>query len=202
MTQHANLPDSQLHEPKGVASASVNDVYVADGAGSGTWKQPIRVGVYDYNDATTSGSPIALTTAGTWYYLTNDGAGAYTNKTYALTGVPDIFDTSTGAFDFSLLDLGDTVDIRVDVTVTTSGTGHAIDLSIEAGIGGTSYSIPFSSQQYYKSSGAHQIAVFNSIYIGDANTKGNPAKLRMKSDSTGDTVVVNGWYVRVIKKGE
>lgn len=38
MALHATLPDSQLHEPKGVASATAGKVYVADGSGSGTWQ--------------------------------------------------------------------------------------------------------------------------------------------------------------------
>jgi len=36
--EHKNLPNAQLHEPKGVSAASVDTTYVADGAGSGTWK--------------------------------------------------------------------------------------------------------------------------------------------------------------------
>ena len=34
---HSSLTDPYLHEPKGVASASVGKVYVANGSGSGTW---------------------------------------------------------------------------------------------------------------------------------------------------------------------
>lgn len=34
---HSTLTDPYLHEPKGVAAASSGDVYVADGAGSGSW---------------------------------------------------------------------------------------------------------------------------------------------------------------------
>lgn len=34
---HSTLTDPYLHEPKGVASASVGKVYVANGSGSGTW---------------------------------------------------------------------------------------------------------------------------------------------------------------------
>lgn len=34
---HASLTGAELHEPKGVDSASANAVYVADGANSGTW---------------------------------------------------------------------------------------------------------------------------------------------------------------------
>lgn len=37
MPQHATLTGSNLHEPKGVASANSDEVYVADGAGSGAW---------------------------------------------------------------------------------------------------------------------------------------------------------------------
>jgi len=37
--EHNAMTGSSLHEPKGVASASVGKVYVADGAGSGTWEK-------------------------------------------------------------------------------------------------------------------------------------------------------------------
>lgn len=37
--QHSALTGASLHEPKGAASASANTVYVADGAGSGTWEK-------------------------------------------------------------------------------------------------------------------------------------------------------------------
>ena len=37
MALHKDLTGAELHEPKGADSASDGDVYVADGAGSGTW---------------------------------------------------------------------------------------------------------------------------------------------------------------------
>jgi len=37
--EHKDIPNANLHEPKGVSTASVNKVYVADGAGSGTWQK-------------------------------------------------------------------------------------------------------------------------------------------------------------------
>lgn len=37
--QHKTLTDPDLHEPKGVSSATNGQVYVADGAGSGAWKE-------------------------------------------------------------------------------------------------------------------------------------------------------------------
>lgn len=38
MARHADLTGADLHEPKGVSSASANTVYVANGSGTGTWK--------------------------------------------------------------------------------------------------------------------------------------------------------------------
>lgn len=37
--QHEDIADPFIHEPKGVAAASADTVYVADGAGSGTWEK-------------------------------------------------------------------------------------------------------------------------------------------------------------------
>lgn len=39
--QHSALTGAELHEPKGAASAGAGTVYVADGAGSGTWADPL-----------------------------------------------------------------------------------------------------------------------------------------------------------------
>lgn len=36
--EHVNITDPEIHEPKGVAAASVGQVYVADGAASGSWR--------------------------------------------------------------------------------------------------------------------------------------------------------------------
>jgi hypothetical protein len=45
MALHKDLTGADLHESKGVASASVNTVYVANGAGSGTWKKVPSAGI-------------------------------------------------------------------------------------------------------------------------------------------------------------
>jgi hypothetical protein len=37
--EHSELPDNLLHEPKGASTAAADTVYVADGAGSGSFKK-------------------------------------------------------------------------------------------------------------------------------------------------------------------
>ena len=39
MPAHSTLTGADLHEPKGADAASTDTVYVADGAGSGTWEK-------------------------------------------------------------------------------------------------------------------------------------------------------------------
>ena len=36
-TQHKDIPEGQIHEPKGISLAANRQVYVADGSGSGAW---------------------------------------------------------------------------------------------------------------------------------------------------------------------
>jgi hypothetical protein len=35
--EHVNIPDGERHEPKGVSTATVGQVYASDGAASGSW---------------------------------------------------------------------------------------------------------------------------------------------------------------------
>lgn len=39
MAEHSDLTGTDLHEPKGVENASANEIYIADGSGSGAWKK-------------------------------------------------------------------------------------------------------------------------------------------------------------------
>lgn len=206
--EHKLIADPNIHEPKGAATAATGAVYTSDGAGSGTWTVPslpltgtVSQGLYDYNDVTTTGTPIPLTVAGQFYPLTNDGAGAFTNKTYALAGLPDVWDVATNQFDWTdgtVLALGDTVEIRVDVDIITTGTNKAFELDIELGVGGSPYTLPIIPLENFKTAGTYHDVRLMSIYMGDANTLNFPARLLAKSDGTGVTVTVNGWFIRVL----
>lgn len=37
--QHKDIPDGQIHEPKGITSAGLGNVYSSTGTGTGTWKR-------------------------------------------------------------------------------------------------------------------------------------------------------------------
>ncbi|AXH71951.1 MAG: hypothetical protein [Podoviridae sp. ctbj_2] len=52
--QHRNLPDSEIHEPKGASTAVSNTVYVSDGSGSGVWKRLPATAIQGLNDGGTA----------------------------------------------------------------------------------------------------------------------------------------------------
>ena len=204
--QHKDIPEAQLHEVKGASTSTVGQVLTSTG-GAATFQTPstapaagtVSQGVYDYNDLATTSTPIPLTVAGTWYDLTNDGAGAFTNKTYALAGLTDIWNVSTNQFEWNngtLLSLGDTVDIRVDIDIITTGSNKAVEVAIELGIGGAPYKLPVIPLENFKTAGTYHDVRIMSIYLGDTNTLNFPAKLEAKADGTGVSIVVNGWYIR------
>lgn len=158
-----------------------------------------RTGFYDYNDATTAGAPIAIPATDTFVDLTNDEAGAFTNKAYKPSNHTDIWDVANQRFDFSDLKLGDQVEVRVDVEVTTTVANQEIELAIEFGIGGSPYTLVINRTQY-KTAGSHPILRWFGFYMGDTNTLDNYAKLKVRSPSAG-TAIVNGWYVKVDVRG-
>lgn len=202
--QHRDIPDAQLHQVKGAASASSGQILVATGTGTATFQDPAfttaAMGFWDYNDTATASTPIAITLANTEYQLTNNGLGANTLKTYKLPSISEIFNTSTGYFQFTGLQLGDTVDIRADIEITTASANNVVEVLMEYGVGSTPYKITY-AQRYFKSAGVQKLTIPINFYMGNTLTLSNPARILLKNDTVGSTVKVNGWYARVITNG-
>lgn len=62
--EHKDIPDADLHEPKGVASAAVEQVYVADGAGSGAWQAQETAELFEQTADQTVANTTTETTIG------------------------------------------------------------------------------------------------------------------------------------------
>lgn len=57
--EHKNLTDPELHEPKGIAGASSDQVYVADGSGGGAWTTQSPAYAQGYVTGNSSATTIA-----------------------------------------------------------------------------------------------------------------------------------------------
>ena len=158
-----------------------------------------RIGFADYNDAATGTTPINVPGTLTDVDLTNDEQGSFTNKNYLPVGITDIWDAVTNRFDFSDLKLGDMVDIRLDLDVTTTSPNQLVEIDLVVAEGAGTYNIPF-IDNVYKNAGTQRVNRYNGLYMGDLNTQANPAKFVIRSDDTA-TVRVNGWYTKILIRG-
>lgn len=156
----------------------------------------VRMGFWDYNDTATHTTPISVS-ADTDTLITNDGLGTFTNKDYRLNGFSDIWDASSNSFNFSQFRLGDVIDIRLDIEVTTDSPNTDVSAFIRLGVGDDQYDLPFLSSRAYKVASSHRVLEYNSVYIGDLNTKDNPGQLYINMDDSG-SVKVNGWFCRAL----
>ena len=211
MTDHKFLPDEELHEPLGVATAVAGDVYVADGSASGDWIQmssanvpgTVTQGWWNYEDSATAVTPIDLTPASTYIELTNDGLGTNTDISMGLAGLTDIWDESTNRLllnTSSILELGDTFDIRLDLSITTTSANTDVDIDVEYGVGsGSEYRIKLLPLTSYKTTGTYSISATQSFFLGNTETLSYPARLLMQASDTGTSVVVKGLFIRALK---
>jgi len=157
------------------------------------------VGYFDHNDTATHTTPLVLV-SGVNKKLTNNALGAFTSLGEAPYLVSDIWNATTNQFDFSQLSIGDTLDLRVDTLLTTTGTNKTYKILLRLGIG--------TASEYYTlvGSGELKAAVTDenivkdiSFYIGSEDIRTSPAELYIVVDTTG-SVKVNGWYTRILRK--
>lgn len=195
--QHSALTDPNIHEPKGIAAATINKVYVSDGAGGGAWKVAYSNGMEFYKDVVTTGTPVDLTLADTNYKITNDG-GAGTDLGEAFPGSTPIYNVSTQQFEFNTAgaQIGDSVDIEIDVDVVNSGANGEYTMSIDIATGSaTAFNHPIAVLSVKTASTKRMVGYF-SLSLHNSDQLNYPATLQLQSDSTGDTFIVNHFVVR------
>ena len=199
--EHSVLTSSDLHEPKGVASASSNEVYVADGTGSGAWLTAYTAGTEDFQD--TQGAQSLGVGYANRTFLSNDGLGSLSTNANRLPGKSAIYDTSSDEFDFDGggYVIGDQITIRVDFTAVTSGANHEIILGMDLAIGtAAAYTFRPYRQNFKTAATYSNVISYFHFDIGNDFTQDNPAKLFAYSDNSGDTVDLNGFRIFVIPK--
>jgi hypothetical protein len=91
---HSSLTDPYLHEPKGAASALSGDVYIANGSGSGAWRQAhSHVDAYLAFDAAT---PAYAHSATTSFTVINPTLTSSTADGFTVSNSPNARLTYTG----------------------------------------------------------------------------------------------------------
>ena len=155
-----------------------------------------KYGLFDYDDTGTTTTPISLTSAGGYVYLTNNELGVNTNKNFPPAGVTDVWDASTQQLDFSELTLGSKVEYRIDVAFTTTSPNQKIEFAMDFAIGDPiAFPKTFFNNEY-KAAGLNEETISFTHYIGSEAVKTNPAKFKARSDGN-CSLIVNGWVAFV-----
>jgi len=155
------------------------------------------VGYFHYNDVATQTTPISVT-AYTETLLTNDTEGSQTNRSQAPYGVSDVWFPS--AFDFSQLSIGDTIDLRVDLLLTTDSVNQKYKIFLR--VGETSdyeYDLHIFDGQIKEISTDENIVGFCGFSLDYEEHLTNLSRLYIVSDDDA-RVKVNGWYTRIVRK--
>ena len=158
-----------------------------------------KIGFLDYADLATQTTPISVTGGAGAISIPNDGSGSYSNYLYPPSGVTKVWDSTTQLFDWSELSLGDMIDIRLNLEVTTLSLNTAINVDLHLGSGGSAYSVPFITASNIKTVGTYSLIRFNSIYMGNLDTLNNGGVFKISSDNN-ITYKVIGWYCKIIKR--
>lgn len=140
---HASLTGSQLHEPKGVTSAALGTVYVANGSGSGSWAD---VGTASFTGMVADfvapvapsgwlecdGTVISTTTFSSLYAVMSiQSTGTRTNASPTVTSIASTTNFRVGYFVFG-------TGIASGTTIVSIDSSTQITLSNNASSSGTS----------------------------------------------------------------
>lgn len=169
--QHRDIPDAQLHEPKGIVSAIAKAVYKSLGTGSGAWSRinqsdldySVKANnVFGWNDISdsqyTSGSPRAIT-SGTRTQLTNNATAVQTD----VTRLGALWSTNQ----FLINDLNAFYTLRVNMKITAAaaaGTPYIATMEMQSANGPTVIS---GDTRLIKGGGAiNQVSFAMPFYVG------------------------------------
>ena len=198
MTEHNILTDPDLHEPKGIAAASAETFYTADGAGSGSWKKLYLQGSeVDSNALPAQNIGVGL---GARTYLMNDTAGVGTTSVNRTPSKTDVWNGTTHAFNFSSggYSLGDTALLTLKVDINSSATGREIVFGFECGIGAVPEVKEINRIYTTIVGNVNDYVVTHQLTMQNTNMLNNTCKFFVYSDGAGDTCLVKDFTTTML----
>lgn len=177
--QHASLTDPNLHEPKGISTASADHVYISDGSGSGDWTPVNRTpgtGWGKYTNTNYVGTTV-LPVSTTEVNIPFNTADTVTQLPINLAGSTyPLMDLSTEKLLF--ISQGDLHAVTLTFKVySVSGSPTFVNILLYGSSDGTTYSTLLGDKTVPLSKGAGQIIVETSQFPVTANMVTHGAKM-------------------------
>lgn len=190
--QHSSLTDPNLHEPKGISTASANQLYLANGSGSGTWTNANRfpgTGWGKYTNTTyTGGTALAVSTTPVLLPFTTDDTVSQIPIT--LTGTTSgLMNLSTETLQF--VAAGDLHSITMTFQIySVSGSPASLDIILYGSSDGTTYSTLLGETTVSLIKGAGQVITETALFPVTSNMVSHGARIYLVTNS-GTANIIN-----------
>ena len=177
--QHSTLTDPNIHEPKGVASATANRVYMSNGSGSGSWTGVNLLpgtGWGKYTNTTYVGTTVlAVSTSNVLIPFTT--ADTVTQLPITLAGATaPLMDLNTETLQF--VSNGDLHTITFTAKLySVTGSPSYMNILLYGSTNGVAYTTLLGDKTVTLSKGANQVIVETSLFPVTANMVSYGARL-------------------------
>ena len=183
--QHSSLTDPNLHEPKGVSTASANQLYLSNGSGSGTWTNANRfpgTGWGQYTNTTYVGTT-ALAVSTTPVLLPFTTNANVSQLPITLTGTTSsLMELSSETLQF--VAASDLHSITLTFKVySTSGTPKVLDLILYGSSDGSSYATLLGETSVSLVKGAGQVITESSLFPVTSDMVSHGARVYLTTDT-------------------
>jgi hypothetical protein len=200
--QHSSLTDPNLHEPKGISTASANQLYLSNGSGSGTWTNANRfpgTGWGKYTNTTYVGTTaLAISTTPVLLPFTTDDTVSQLPIT--LTGTTSsLMNLSTETLQF--VAAGDLHMITLTMEFYSAiGTPDHLDMVIYGSSDGTTYATRLGETTVYLTKGIGQVITESSLFPVTSNMVSHGARIYLSTnDDTANMINIGLISARVHK---
>jgi len=190
--QHSSLTDPNLHEPKGISTASANQLYLSSGSGSGTWTNANRfpgTGWGKYTN-TTYVLTTALAISTTPVLLPFTTADTVSQLPITLTGTTSsLMNLATETLLFVAVGDLHSITLTMEVYSATGSPAH-LDLIIYGSSDGTTYGTALGETTVYLDKGAGQVITESSLFPVTSDMVTHGARIYL-STNTGTANIIN-----------
>lgn len=183
--QHSSLTDPNLHEPKGISTASANQLYLANGSGSGVWTNANRfpgTGWGKYTNTTYVGTTyLAVSTTNVLLPFTTDDT--VSQIPISLTGTTSsLMNLATETLQF--VAAGDLHSITLSLKVDSFATGSpkVLDISIYGSSDGITYGTLLGETSVSLVKSTNQFITESALFPVTSNMVSHGARIYLQTD--------------------
>ena len=129
-------------------------------------------------------------TSNTYAILTNNGLAAGSTK-IPYFNIADLFKTSTNRFSLAGLSIGDAIDIRIQLNVTTNSANEVVNGILTFAMGADSeFTVPFMNETLFKDAGTRTLSFNTRIFVRSSDMLTNAGKIEIRTTGSGSAQII------------